>query len=136
MPLTTKQPTAMTINKRAALTLFSLLFYIAAVHYKDFAVSVVPGWHTTIYPPYFILSVVATVVLVIVSISYLLPRAAYLGNQFIWLHLTVSLATFLLASITFSEYQPLMCYLLYFAMQVYYAARLINVKTPAIEPGR
>lgn len=110
--------------------------YIATVHYKDFAVSVVPGWHTTIYPPYFILSVVATVVLAIVATSYLLPRAAYLRKQFIWLHIAGSLATFLLASCTFYEYQPLMCYLLFFAIQVYYTTRLMKVQTPAKEPGR
>jgi hypothetical protein len=36
----------------------------------DFATSVVPGWHTTIYPPYFIWTLALVVVLLFVVIGY------------------------------------------------------------------
>ena len=36
----------------------------------DFATSVVPGWHTTIFPPYFIWAFIVTIVLILVTIGY------------------------------------------------------------------
>jgi hypothetical protein len=36
----------------------------------DFATSIVPGWHTTIYPPYFIWGLILIVVLLFVTIGY------------------------------------------------------------------
>jgi hypothetical protein len=36
----------------------------------DFANSVVPGWHTTIFPPYFIWGFIVIIVLLLVTIGY------------------------------------------------------------------
>lgn len=36
----------------------------------DFATSVVPGWHTTIFPPYFIWGLIVLIVLLLVTIGY------------------------------------------------------------------
>ncbi len=36
----------------------------------DFATSVVPGWHTTIFPPYFIWGLIVVIVLLMVTIGY------------------------------------------------------------------
>lgn len=36
----------------------------------DFATSVVPGWHTTIFPPYFIWGLIVLIVLLMVTIGY------------------------------------------------------------------
>ena len=36
----------------------------------DFATSVVPGWHTTIFPPYFIWESIVVFVLILVTIGY------------------------------------------------------------------
>ena len=36
----------------------------------DFATSVVPGWHTTIFPPYFIWGLIVVIVLLLVTIGY------------------------------------------------------------------
>jgi hypothetical protein len=36
----------------------------------DFATSVVPGWHTTILPPYFIWGLIVLIVLLLVTIGY------------------------------------------------------------------
>jgi hypothetical protein len=35
-----------------------------------FATSVVPGWHTTIFPPYFIMNSVLSIMLLLVTIAY------------------------------------------------------------------
>lgn len=36
----------------------------------DYAVSVVPGWHTTVFPPYFIWQSIVVLVMLLVSIAY------------------------------------------------------------------
>jgi hypothetical protein len=36
----------------------------------DFATSVVPGWHTTIYPPYFAWTAITIIILMFVTIGY------------------------------------------------------------------
>ena len=36
----------------------------------DFATSAVPGWHTTIYPPYFVSGLISMIVLLLVTIGY------------------------------------------------------------------
>lgn len=36
----------------------------------DFTTSVVPGWHTTIFPPYFIAGLIVFIVLLLVTIGY------------------------------------------------------------------
>jgi hypothetical protein len=36
----------------------------------DFATSVVPGWHTTIFPPYFLINLIVSIVILLVVIAY------------------------------------------------------------------
>jgi len=51
--------------------LASLVLLLLTIPFSfDFATSVVPGWHTTIYPPYFIWGLILIVVLLLVTIGY------------------------------------------------------------------
>jgi hypothetical protein len=47
----------------------TLLFLIIPFSF-DFATSVVPGWHTTIFPPFFIWGLIVIVILLLVTIGY------------------------------------------------------------------
>src|SRR5215216_5777514 len=49
---------------------FLVLLLLTIPFSSDFATSVVPGWHTTIFPPYFIWGLVVIIVLVLVTIGY------------------------------------------------------------------
>lgn len=49
---------------------FLILFLLAIPFSFDFATSVVPGWHTTIFPPYFIWGLIVITVLLLVTIGY------------------------------------------------------------------
>ena len=49
---------------------FILLLLLAIPFSFDFATSVVPGWHTTIYPPIFIWGLIVIIVLLLVTIGY------------------------------------------------------------------
>lgn len=55
-----------------ALTVFVLMFLISVLPLTDLAVSVIPGWHTTIFPPYMITGIFMRVSLLIVVLLYLL----------------------------------------------------------------
>lgn len=49
---------------------FLILLLLTIPFSIDFATSVVPGWHTTIFPPYFIWGLIAFIVLLLVTIGY------------------------------------------------------------------
>lgn len=49
---------------------FLVLLLLTIPFSCDFATSVVPGWHTTIFPPYFIWGVSVIIVLLLVTIGY------------------------------------------------------------------
>ncbi len=49
---------------------FLVLLLLTIPFSFDFATSVVPGWHTKIYPPYFIWGLILIVVLLLVTIGY------------------------------------------------------------------
>ena len=49
---------------------FLVLLLLTIPFSFDFATSVVPGWHTTIYPPYFIWALILIVVLLLMKIGY------------------------------------------------------------------
>ena len=49
---------------------FLVLLLLTIPFSFDFAVSVVPGWHTTIFPPYFIWGLIVIIVLLLVTIGY------------------------------------------------------------------
>ena len=49
---------------------FLILLLLAISFPFDFATSVVPGWHTTIFPPYFIWTFIVVIALLLVAIGY------------------------------------------------------------------
>lgn len=49
---------------------FLVLLFLTIPFSFDFATSVVPGWHTTIFPPYFIWGLILIIVLLLVTIGY------------------------------------------------------------------
>jgi hypothetical protein len=49
---------------------FLILLLLTIPFSFDFSTSVVPGWHTTIFPPYFICGLIVFVVLLLVTIGY------------------------------------------------------------------
>ncbi|MGN6437601.1 MAG: hypothetical protein ACTHMM_13760 [Agriterribacter sp.] len=53
---------------------FLILLLLTIPFSLDFATSVVPGWHTTIFPPYFFWGLGVTVVLILTIIGYWLLR--------------------------------------------------------------
>jgi hypothetical protein len=61
----------------------------------DFATSVVPGWHTTIYPPYFIWTLALTAMLLFVVIGYwLISRRVDKANwTLFFFHLLLTIPT-------------------------------------------
>jgi uncharacterized membrane protein YjfL (UPF0719 family) len=61
----------------------------------DFATSVVPGWHTTIFPPYFIWQLIAIIVLLLAIIGYWLlsKRVDKINWTLFAFHLTLTIPT-------------------------------------------
>lgn len=59
--------------------IFLLLFLSTMPFSFDVAISVVPGWHTAIFPPWFIISVIVIIVLLLVTVTYWL--LAKRGNK-------------------------------------------------------
>lgn len=59
----------------------------------DFATSVVPGWHTTIFPPQFILGLVITITLSFVTIGYwkLAKKTDQINTKIFLIHLLLTL---------------------------------------------
>jgi hypothetical protein len=49
---------------------FLILLLLTIPFSFDFATSVVPGWHTTIYPPYFVWELIVIIALLLVTIGY------------------------------------------------------------------
>jgi hypothetical protein len=49
---------------------FLVLLLLTIPFSFDFATSVLPGWHTTIFPPYFIWGLIIIIVLLLVTIGY------------------------------------------------------------------
>jgi hypothetical protein len=49
---------------------FLVLLWLPITFSRGYATSVVPGWHTTIWPPYFICLIIVTIVLILVTIGY------------------------------------------------------------------
>lgn len=49
---------------------FLVLLFLTISFRFDFATSVVPGWHTTIFPPYFVWGLFLITILLLVTIGY------------------------------------------------------------------
>ena len=62
---------------------FALIGFFLGFFYTDFAVSVVPGWHTTIYPPYYVLnSLILVILCMIFARSAAMSFNRYLDRNF------------------------------------------------------
>ena len=74
---------------------FYTLFILSIPFSSDIATSVVPGWHTTIYPPYFIGQLIIVVVLLFVTIGYwqLAKRAHKFNLAIFVIHLILTIPT-------------------------------------------
>ena len=78
---------------------FFIVFIIGLIPFvsRPIASSVVPGWHTTIYPPWFFVSVIQIIWLGLVSVIYVyLERNGKIVNRKIFMiHILLSLSVFL-----------------------------------------
>jgi len=52
----------------------------------DFAVTVVPGWHSTIFPPYFVIGAITSGVAAVISLMIIIRRAFHLEEYLTPLH--------------------------------------------------
>jgi hypothetical protein len=61
----------------------------------DFATSVVPGWHTTIFPPYFLWVLIVIIFLILVTIGYWLlsKKADKISWTLFGLHFLLTIPT-------------------------------------------
>ena len=61
----------------------------------DFATSVVPGWHTTIFPPYFVWELIVVIALLLVTIGYwlLLKRVDKINWTLFAIHFITTILT-------------------------------------------
>lgn len=74
---------------------FLILLLLTIPFSFDFATSVVPGWHTIIFPPHFIWGLLVLVVLLLVTIGYwLLSKRADKTNWTLFaIHFTLTILT-------------------------------------------
>ncbi len=85
----------------------------------DFAVTVVPGWHSTIFPPYFVIGAILSGVAAVISLMIIIRRAFHLEDYLTPLHfdnmgkllLVISLlwayAYFVEVNITWYAHEPI-----------------------------
>ncbi len=52
----------------------------------DFAVTVVPGWHSTIFPPYFVIGAITSGVAAVITLMIIIRRAFHLEDYLTPLH--------------------------------------------------
>ena len=74
---------------------FLILLLLTIPFSLDFATSVVPGWHTTIYPPYFIWGLIVIIVLLLVTIGYWLlsKRTDKINRTLFLIHFALTIPT-------------------------------------------
>lgn len=86
---------------------FLIVFIIGLIPFvsRPIASSVVPGWHTTIYPPWFFVSVIQLIWLGLVSViyGYLEKNGKTVNRKIFMLHLFFSLSVFLENAHTLSD---------------------------------
>ena len=72
---------------------FAVLFILTITLTSDAATSVVPGWHTTIFPPFFLISLFISVALLIVVVGYWkLAKGGYKVNLAVFIiHLMLTI---------------------------------------------
>jgi hypothetical protein len=87
--------------------LFAILFPISILSGPlDFATSVIPGWHTTIYPPFFVWGIIKIMILFFVVFGYWkLYRVGYRINKF-WfvIHLLLTIPSIIDTLFPISEF--------------------------------
>jgi Ni/Fe-hydrogenase subunit HybB-like protein len=76
---------------RQASTLMAALIIPVAVSVHsivawDFAVTVVPGWHSTIFPPYFVIGAITSGVAAVITLMIIIRRAFHLEDYLTPLH--------------------------------------------------
>ena len=59
----------------------------------DFATSVVPGWHTTIIPPYLLMNLIVAIILLLVTLAYrkISKKIKKVNWKFFLLHLVLTI---------------------------------------------
>ena len=76
---------------RKASTLMAALIIPVAISVHsivawDFAVTVVPGWHSTIFPPYFVIGAILSGVAAVITLMVVIRKAFHLENYLTALH--------------------------------------------------
>jgi molybdopterin-containing oxidoreductase family membrane subunit len=95
----------------------------------DFAVSVLPGWHTTIFPPYFVAGALFSGLAMVITLAIPL-RAAYRLHDFITDRHLHNLARLMLASGLFVAYSYLMeAFTAWYSSNLYESSILISRAT-------
>jgi hypothetical protein len=74
---------------------FLILLLLTIPFSFDFATSVVPGWHTTVFSPYFIWEVIVIIFLLLVTIGYwvLSKRAGKINWALFAIHIVFTIPT-------------------------------------------
>lgn len=74
---------------------FLLLLLLSIPFSFDFATSVVPGWHTTIYPPYLVWTLIVVIALLLAAIGYwvLSKRQDKINRTFYVIHIALTIPT-------------------------------------------
>jgi hypothetical protein len=74
---------------------FLILLLLSIPFSFDFATSVVPGWHTTIYPPYFVWGLIVIIALLLVTIGYWLlsKRTDKINRTLFAMHFALTIPT-------------------------------------------
>ncbi len=76
-----------------------LVFSVHSVVSWDFAVSILPGWHSTIFPPYFVAGAIFSGVAMVVTLLVPLRRALHLEDLITTRHLDLASRVVLLTSL-------------------------------------
>ncbi len=79
-----------------------LVFSVHSVVSWDFAVSILPGWHSTIFPPYFVAGAIFSGVAMVVTLLVPLRRVLHLENLITTWHLDMTSRVVLLTSLMIS----------------------------------
>lgn len=129
----------------------ALLFFAFALYpymSGEFAVSVVPGWHTVIYPPLAIAGMAASLCMLLLAAGYLLMNNSKpLSNKSIYIHAAASTAPILflqamhnyfvpvdLDTAMFSWLSGMVCYLMFAIAQLIFIG-LVVVKFRKNKPA-
>jgi hypothetical protein len=134
-------------DNKECMVRYSFVFFIVFViglilaFSKPIASSVVPGWHTTIYPPFFFISVIQLIWLGVVSLiyTYLETKGIIVKRKTFMVHLLLSLTIFLenvyvlSDSYIFSRLLLLTPYILFLIAQIIFVLGILKAKRPEVD---